>query len=143
VIVIDSSAFLAASMPDELDPRATEIIQEVQNQGAYVPAHFFIEVTNSLITNMRRGRIDFAERDLILSALFALPITTDSDNLELTIQATVSLSEQFGLTAYDAAYLELAQRQALKLATFDKKLAAAAASVGLLHPAIASSSLSA
>jgi predicted nucleic acid-binding protein len=143
MIVIDSSAFLAASMPDERDPLAIAIIEDVQNHGASVPAHFFIEITNSLQTNLRRDRLDFADRELILSALFVLPISIDSDDLEQALRVNFLLAQQHGLTAYDAAYLELTQRQSLKLATFDKKLAAAASACGLLHPAIATSGLSA
>ncbi len=137
MIVVDSSAFLAASMPDEQDPNAIAIVEFVQLKGAFVPSHFHIEVCNALVTNLRRNRIGINDRRNILEALSILPLEVDTSGFNLANGRTVALADQYNLTAYDAAYLELAQRENIFLATFDTKLAAAAESLGLLHPAIA------
>jgi predicted nucleic acid-binding protein len=75
---------------------------------------------------VRRGRITAAYRDASLADLGALAIAVDHGTHEHAWSATLQLSERFGLTAYDAAYLELAQRRRLPLATLDGALIRAA-----------------
>jgi predicted nucleic acid-binding protein len=139
VVVIDSSIFLAATMPDELSHVAQTILAEARQDKSIVPAHFHIEVANSLTVNLRRSRLNSSQRAQTLGHLIDFPCNILSSEL---INAT-SLADEYGLTLYDAAYLELAQRLKYPLATLDRKLAAAAAMLNILHPAIASSWLSA
>ena len=79
---------------------------------------------------MRKGRITPGLRDRVLLELQKLPITIEADVRE-TIAATVAVSDRFGLTVYDAAYLEIALRRELPLATLDKELADAARAAGV------------
>jgi len=83
---------------------------------------------------VRRGRHDMAFRDATLADLALLPISIDQDTEAHAWGATFRLAEQHRLTLYDAAYLELAKRRGLALATLDAELrrAAKAEQVALL-----------
>jgi predicted nucleic acid-binding protein len=83
-------------------------------------------VLNGLQVAVRRGRITFAYRDASLADLRALAIAIDPRTSRQAWSATLRLSDRFGLTPYDAAYLELALRRQLPLATLDHELARAA-----------------
>ncbi len=139
MIIIDSSVFLAATMPDEASDLAYAVLVQPRQVETVVPSHFHLEVANALTVNLRRGRLNLTERTQILGHLALMSCEIETPGF---MQATF-LADQYALTLYDSAYLELAVRLNCPLATFDKKLAAAAAALGLLHPAIASSGLTA
>ena len=94
--------------------------------GALVPALWRLEVANALQMGVRRRRIDAAFRDASLNDLALLAIEVDADTDTYAWSTTLWLAQQFGLTVYDAAYLELAQRRRLPLATLDESLHTAA-----------------
>jgi predicted nucleic acid-binding protein len=75
---------------------------------------------------MRRGRINANFRRAALADLALLDITTDEDTDIHAWGETLKLADRFRLTVYDAAYLELAHRRTLPVATLDTELAAAA-----------------
>ena len=85
-----------------------------------------------LQAGVRRGRHDAAFRDATLADLALLPISVDPETERQAWSATIRLAHQHGLTVYDAAYLELAQRRGLPLATLDDELCRAAQSEGLI-----------
>jgi predicted nucleic acid-binding protein len=80
---------------------------------------------------VRRRCIDTEFRRAALADLALLDITTDPHTDSLAWGETLTLADRFGLTVYDAAYLELAQRRTLSLATLDEELCAAAAALGV------------
>lgn len=80
---------------------------------------------------VRRGRLNAAERDATLADLAILDIRTDTDTDTHAWSGTVRLAERFGLTVYDACYLELAGRRALPLASLDGDLRKAADACGV------------
>jgi predicted nucleic acid-binding protein len=80
---------------------------------------------------IRRKRVDAAFRDMALARLAAMPITVDPDTDTHAWTTTLHLADRFRLTAYDAVYLELAQRRNLPLATLDQELHAAGAALGV------------
>jgi predicted nucleic acid-binding protein len=121
-LVLDSSATLAWIYPDEASVETRRIFQNVEASGAWVPSLWRLEIANSLQIGIRRGRIDTARRDSILADLSALDISVDPDTDKVAWTSTLHLADQFRLTLYDAAYLELARRRALPLATLDKAL---------------------
>lgn len=86
------------------------------------------ELRNSLIVHERRQRITPARTAGFLKALASLPISLDR---QIGEAALLGLARDHVLTAYDAAYLELAQRKGLALATLDRALAAAAQASGV------------
>jgi predicted nucleic acid-binding protein len=91
-----------------------------------VPALWRLEVANILEMGVRRGRTDTAFRDATLADLALLPILLDAETERQAWGATLRLAEKRRLSLYDAAYLELAQRRALPLATLDVELRVAA-----------------
>ena len=95
---------------------------------AVVPALWWFEIRNILVVNERRGRIDSADSDVFLNDLARLPIRIESDSNERLV---VALARTHRLTAYDAAYLDLAVRLTAPIATLDRALADAARAEGL------------
>lgn len=94
--------------------------------AVWVPGLWWLEVANALQMSVRRKRITPAVRTEYLNELRELPIRTDSETSTQAWGHTLALSDQHRLTVDDAAYLELALRRTLPLATLDRELRAAA-----------------
>lgn len=94
------------------------------------PALIRWEVANILWKKTRRGELNAADRDAMLDSFDGLMIGMEGAATAQTRRLLI-LSDSHGLTAYDAAYLELALRQEAELATLDADLAEAALSEGL------------
>lgn len=125
-LVVDSSMTLAWYFEDERTDASLAVLDQVAEAGAIVPAHWRLEVVNGLQVAVRRGRIDVAYRDASLADLQSLVIAIDPGTNRQAWSATLHLSDRFRLTSYDAAYLELALRRQLPLATLDGELVRAA-----------------
>ena len=130
-LVLDTSATLAWIYSDETTEAIRQVFNAVGENGATVPALWRLEVANSLTMAVRRHRIDADFRRAALADLALLDIITDPHTDSLAWGETLILADRFRLTVYDAAYLELAQRRALPLATLDEELGAAAAALGM------------
>lgn len=130
--VLDCSLALAWALPDESSPKAERFLAALPPDGAlWVPALWWYELANGLTIARRRGRLSEAE-SLRLTHLFgALPLHTDTNLQPNSIWRLQTLAAQFGLSAYDAAYLDLAQRRGIELVTFDRALLAAARKAGV------------
>jgi predicted nucleic acid-binding protein len=134
-LVLDGSLALAWCFEDETTPAVDALMLKVAKEGAIVPSLWRFEVANALQMAIRRKRIDSAYRDRTFATLSALRIRIDEAGDAHAWSATVQLAELYRLTVYDAAYLELAQRMRLPLATLDSDLAAAGRSAGVqVHP---------
>jgi len=96
-----------------------------------VPQHWPAEVLNGLMMAERRQRIDAGRRRKLAEFLHDLPLAIDPETTVQLWGPTQSLAERFRLTAYDAIYLELAQRKQLALASLDQDLCSAATTVGV------------
>ena len=129
-IVLDSSATLAWVYADEITEPIRYVFNLVSERGAWVPGLWKLEVANILEMGVRRGRHDAAFRDSTLADLALLPISVDPETDRHAWGATLQLSERHRLTLYDAAYLELALRRRLPLASLDADLRGAAQSEG-------------
>lgn len=127
--VLDTSATVAWSFAEELDARAQALLDLVLDARVVVPPLWFYEVANALLVAERRGRLVPGEAEKFLDMLATLSV--DSDDRPQDTKPIVALSRRFGLTAYDAAYLELALRLGLPLATRDARLAKAAQQAGI------------
>ncbi len=125
-LVIDSSMTLAWYFEDEQTAASIAVLNLVVEAGAVVPALWRLEVLNGLQVAVRRGRINIAYRDASLADLSSLVIAIDPGTNHQAWSATLQLCDRFGLTPNDAAYLELAQRRRLPLATLDGELVRAA-----------------
>jgi predicted nucleic acid-binding protein len=131
-LVVDSSVTLAWVYSEETTDAITEVLDRLRDRGAWVPALWRLEVANVLEMNVRRRRHDAAFRDASLADLAVLPIGIDAETDRHAWGATVRLAARHRLTLYDAAYLELAQRRGLPLATLDKELRDAATAEGVI-----------
>jgi predicted nucleic acid-binding protein len=130
-LVVDCSATMAWFFADEKTPAAMFTLQQVMRDGAVVPAIWPIEVANVLTIGQRRGRVIPADADRFLIDLAAMPIAIETGTLGQSLARCLNLARTHGLTAYDAQYLELAQRRSLKLHSKDVPLLRAAAAEGV------------
>lgn len=129
--VIDNSVALAWCFEDEQTAPIMAVLDQVAETGAVAPQLWPVEALNGLLTAERRGRIDRETRHRLAGFLQELPISIDDETASRSWTSTAILAEQHRLTAYDAAYLELAMRRGLPLATTDTALIAAAEAVGV------------
>jgi predicted nucleic acid-binding protein len=123
-LVLDSSVTLAWLYSDETTEAVRQVFDQLCQSGAWVPGLWRLEVGNILEMGVRRGRHDSDFRDSTLTDLALLPIQTDSETDRHAWGATAHLAARHRLTLYDAAYLELALRRELPLATLDHSLLA-------------------
>ncbi|MCX6591304.1 MAG: type II toxin-antitoxin system VapC family toxin [Acidobacteria bacterium] len=130
-LVLDSSITLAWVYSAETTPEVSAVLDQVIESGAWVPSLWRLEVANILELGIRRGRHDAAFRDAALADLAILPITLDLETDRQAWGATAKLAARHQLTLYDAAYLELARRRGLPLATLDRELRVAARAEGV------------
>jgi predicted nucleic acid-binding protein len=130
-LILDSSVMLAWVYVEETTDAIRQVFDSIAASGAWVPAIWRLEVANVLEAGVRRGRTDAAFRDATLTDLALLPITLDVETHQHAWGATALLATRYRLTLYDAAYLELAQRRRLPLATLDRELRVAAAAEGV------------
>jgi predicted nucleic acid-binding protein len=124
--VLDNSVALTWCFEDERTPATTAVLERLTDSGAVAPALWPLEALNGLLAAERRGRLDASRRRRLAGFLRALPIAIDDITAAQAWSATMRLAERFALTLYDTAYLELAHRQRLPLASLDQELRAAA-----------------
>ncbi|HEY3812585.1 MAG TPA: type II toxin-antitoxin system VapC family toxin [Caulobacteraceae bacterium] len=129
--IIDNSVALAWCFEDEQTDAIMALLDRLTETGASAPQLWPLEALNGLLTAERRGRIDTAVRRRLAGFLQALPIIIDDETASQVWSATAQLAERHELTAYDAAYLELALRLGLPLATSDTALITAAQAAGV------------
>ena len=121
--VLDASVAACWAFEDEDHPVAALALERVRADEARVPSLWWFEVRNTLIVNERRGRLTESDTTAFLRALARLNIAVDRSPDEADV---LVLARRRRLTVYDAAYLELARRKGVPLATLDTALAAAA-----------------
>lgn len=130
-LVIDSSVAVAWCFGDEQDEYSQSILDALRSVPAVVPALWHLEVANTLLVGERRKRSTQADTVQWLNFLASLAIAVDDETHLRAFSDTVNLGRTHGLSAYDAAYLELAMRRGLPLASLDEKLKSAAQTVGV------------
>lgn len=129
--VLDASVTLGWCFRDEANAYAHRVLRRLADDSALVPAIWLLEVANGLLLAERRGRLSVADVAQVHGALAGLPIEWQDLTLEQALGPVLDLARAHRLSAYDAAYLELAMREGLPLATQDDALRAAAENVGV------------
>lgn len=129
--VLDASMTMSWCFVDETTPYSHSLLNALAESYAEVPALWPLEVINVLAVAERKKRITELGAQEFLQTLAGLDIRVDPTSATINGEAILSLSRLYGLTAYDAAYLELAKRKGLPLATLDHDLIAAAAQYGV------------
>jgi predicted nucleic acid-binding protein len=130
-LVLDSSVALAWVYNDQAGDAVHSVFESVRDGGAWVPGLWKLEVANVLEMGVRRGRNSAGFRQRTLADLDLLPIQIDPGTDKRAWSETLQLADRHRLTLYDAAYLELAQRRGLPLATLDRELEAGAVAEGI------------
>ena len=130
--VIDASVTMPWFFPDEATPFTEELLDALGARPIWAPALWLLECANVLQSAQRRRRIDATRRSEIAAELGALSVRVDHEPLEFMTIDRVAAAHS--LSAYDAAYLELALRRAMTLVSLDARLIAAARSLG--HPVL-------
>jgi predicted nucleic acid-binding protein len=126
--VLDASMAASWAFTDEESSASARVLAECATSHPIVPTLFWFEIRNILVVNERRQRITAPVTETFLRNLSLLSLQIDSSPDETVL---LRLARLHNLTVYDAAYLELACREALSFATLDKQLADAATSEGL------------
>lgn len=127
MIVVDCSYTMAMVMPDEHRPRSLPVAEESR---LVAPSIWVFEVANALHTAVRRGRLQPAQAALLSRRLEEYGV--DVDGSDATVHQRYIAAQTHDLTAYDAAYLDLALQRRYGLATLDDRLAALARRLGLV-----------
>jgi predicted nucleic acid-binding protein len=130
-MVLDASVALSWCFPDEGDEYTQRILEMQNSGGAVVPTIWPLEIANALIVAERKKRIEPSEADRFISLLLELGFRVDAATSTQALGEIRSLARAHGLSAYDAAYLELAIREGLPLATSDDALKRAARKTGV------------
>ena len=128
-VVVDASVAAAWFLPHEATPFTEAALHATASGDVWVPALWLLEIGNLFLSAQRRKRIDAPKRRELVAAASALRLRIDREPVAMA--DLDALAARHGLTTYDAAYLELALRRSLPLATLDKALLAALAAAGV------------
>lgn len=129
--VLDCSVAISWCLVDENNPTANAILAIMPDAEAFVPEIWSLEIANVLLVAERRNRMTQEQSEEAIALLQSMLIQVDTATDANALGATLTLGRQEGLAAYDAAYLELALRLGLPLATIDTRLAEAATRCGV------------
>jgi predicted nucleic acid-binding protein len=129
--VLDTSVAASWFFEDETGEYTATVLESLTDWEAVTPSLWPLEVANVLLVAERRKRCSEAEAVRFIELLESLPIIKDDDTACRALNRTYQLSREYGLTSYDAAYLELAMRLGVPLATMDRQLAGAATKAGV------------
>lgn len=130
--VLDASVTLAWCFKDEQTHETDALLDKLESTQAFFLGLWTLEIGNILLSASRRQRITYANATEFLSLLHALDIQIDDATADYGFHDIFLLAHSEKLTTYDAAYLELAMRLGLPLATRDVQLSEAAKRVGVM-----------
>jgi predicted nucleic acid-binding protein len=126
-LVVDASVALSWALPDESNTYAEAVLSVAEGEGIHVPELWAREVAHGLAVAYRRKRITSDDERVFLAALSRLSIRVEQAPSPATaIREGTAAAIRYGLTAYDAAYVDLASREGLTLATLDTAMRKAA-----------------
>jgi predicted nucleic acid-binding protein len=128
---VDASVALAWCFPDESSGYADRVLVALNGQTIVVPAVWSLEITNALLVGERRKRLRQPEILRFVTLLEGLSIFQDGQAVSDNVSNVLPLARVYDLSAYDAAYLELAIRHNAPLATLDRKLQKASNKAGI------------
>jgi predicted nucleic acid-binding protein len=122
---------LAWCFQDERTAESEALLDRAHAIPVIVPQHWRLELSNVIAMASRKGRLDKSKRDDFIDLLDVLTIHVDTETDHLALGSVLKLAMDWKLTTYDAAYLELAHRLNIPLATRDQELRTAAAALGV------------
>ena len=131
MFVVDNSVVMAWCFEDEASTYTEGVLDQLRQTQALVPAIWPLEVANVVLIAERRDRLNEAQTAHFAQLLQTLPILVEEVDVGRILGPVLAVGRAHRLSAYDAAYLELAARQGLPLATQDTRLRKAAGSAGV------------
>ena len=133
--VVDASVAMSWCFEDEATSYTESVLERLRGSDAAAPAIWPLEVANILLLGERRGRIPRPKTESFVRVLQELRVAVEDGPPAAVLGSVLQIGREYGLTSYDASYLELAMRRGLPLATLDGRLADAAqrASVKLVE----------
>jgi predicted nucleic acid-binding protein len=129
--VLDCSVTMSWCFGDEATAAAFALLDRLGSETAVVPSHWFLEVANVLTVAEKRKRMTAPATAEFLKLLGALDIEIDNTPAGNVFPHVLPLCRKYSLASYDAAYLELALRRQLPLASLDNELRAGAKHAGI------------
>ena len=129
--MLDASTTLGWCFENETTATAASTLEHLRDAEAVVPSLWLLELANGLVVAEQRGRITRAESTRFLGLVSELPIRIDPTSTLALTSSVLVLARDYELSAYDAAYLELALRGGQPLATLDERLRSAADRAGV------------
>ena len=117
--VLDCSIAMAWLFNDDATPKTEALLTRLTTETAFVPAWWFIEITNVLAMAELKGRITSTQSDGFIADLGTLGIERDDEAPRRAFTHLLAMCRRHRLTSYDAIYLDLAVRRSLPLATLD------------------------
>lgn len=119
-MIVDASVILRAFFPDEAQPQAQAVLRDhvAGRVELRAPDLLPYELANAVWQAERRGRISAGQASEIIQAMAGLQI----EILPLEWGEMMPLARRFGRSAYDAAYLALAEKLGEPLITGDGHL---------------------
>lgn len=130
-IVVDASVALAWCFPDEASAYADGVLVALEDRTMIVPAVWALEITNAVVVAERRKRVKKPDVHRFVELLGGLTIIEHSQTVADTVNGVLPLAREYDLSAYDAAYLDVAIRQGVPLATLDGALQKACRAAGI------------
>lgn len=129
--VVDASVVCAWLFEDEATPATDALLARLSDDDAIAPALLPFEVGNVAAMAQTRGRVSEIDLSVALTTLAGLAVTLAPENPAYIYEDVRLLARRRGLTVYGAAYLDLAMRRRLPLASLDKALRKAAEAEGV------------
>jgi predicted nucleic acid-binding protein len=129
--VIDNSVVMTWCFEDQTTKYAESVLNRLETSEAFAPGIWPLEVGNVLLIAERKNILSNSDVVRFLSLLQSLPIYVEQESTARMLMEIVGLAREYRLSTYDAAYLDLAMRRGLPLATQDKALAGAAKKCGI------------
>jgi predicted nucleic acid-binding protein len=129
--VLDASVTLAWAFEDEGGEYAVRVLEALRRSEAVAASLWPLEVANGLLTAERRGRLEAAGARQFLHLLLSLPVVVEPVARRRAFEGVHRLARTHDLTSYDAAYLEVAVRYGIPVATLDERLRKAVVAEGL------------
>ena len=130
-VVVDASVALAWCFPDEASDYADAVLVALEGRTILVPAIWGLEIANAVLAGERSKRLRQPEIRRFTTLLESLSPVQDVQPVCDHVSNVLPLAREYGLSAYDAAYLELAIRHGAPLATLDGKIQKAAQKAGV------------
>lgn len=124
--VIDNSVVMSWCFEDENCEYADSVLESLKKYTAIVPSIWPLEVCNVLLVAERKKRLSDSDSSQFIALLSELPITVEQEPPARMFSEIFTLARKFGLSTYDASYLDLAVKRGIPIATLDNRILSAA-----------------